>query len=94
MLLGHLEGAIELLRKSLAGNVRLHHTHMSLAAALGLKGDVVEARAALVEGLRLRPDITSIARVRSSIPYNNPQYRGLLEKIVMVGLRKAGLPEE
>jgi hypothetical protein len=67
---------------------------MSLAAALGLKGDLVEARVALAEALRLRPDIDSAARLRSSIPYNNPQYRGLLEKMVNPGLRKAGLPEE
>ena len=56
LLLGHVETAIELFRKSLAGNTRLYYTHMSLAA--------------------------------------NPQYRGLLKKMVNPGLRKAGLPEE
>jgi adenylate cyclase len=94
LLLGHVETAIELFRKSLAGNTRLYHTHMSLAAALGLKGDLVEARVALAEAIRLRPDITSIARLRTSIPYSNPQYQGLLEEMVIPGLRKAGLPEE
>jgi adenylate cyclase len=86
--------AIELFRKSLAGNARLYYTHMSLAAALGLRGSLVEARVALAEGIRLRPDITSVARVRTSIPYSNRQYRGLLEEMVIPGLRKAGLPEE
>jgi adenylate cyclase len=94
LLLEHVETAIELFRKSLAGNIRLYYTHMSLAAALALKGDILEARVALAEGLRLRPDINSIVRVRTSIPYNNPQYRGLLEKIVIAGLRKAGMPEK
>jgi len=94
LLLGHVERAIELFRKSLAGNTRLYFTHMSLAAALGLKGDLVEARVALAEALRLRPDINSVARLRFSIPYNNPKYRALLEKKVNPGLRKAGLPEE
>jgi adenylate cyclase len=94
LLLEHVETAIELFRKSLAGNIRLYYTHMSLAAALALKGDLVEARVALADGLRLRPDINSIARVRTSIPYNNPQYRGFLEKIVIAGLRKAGMSEE
>jgi adenylate cyclase len=94
LLLGHVETAIELFRKSLAGNARLYYTHMSLAAALGLRGSLVEARVALAEGIRLRPDITSVARVRTSIPYSNRQYRGLLEEMVIPGLRKAGLPEE
>ena len=67
---------------------------MSLAAAFGLKGNLVEARVALTEALRLRPDITSVARLRNSIPYRNPQYWGLLESMVFPGLRKAGLPEE
>jgi Amidohydrolase/Tetratricopeptide repeat len=57
LLLGHVETAIELFRKSLAGNTRLYYTHMSLAAALGLKDDLVEARLALAEALSLRPDI-------------------------------------
>jgi hypothetical protein len=67
---------------------------MSLAAALGVKGDFVEARVPLAEAIRLRPDITSVARLRTSIPYSNPQYRELLEEMVIPGLRKAGLPEE
>ena len=94
LLLGHVETAIELFRRSLAGNTRLYYTHMSLAAALGLKGDLVEARVAVAGALRLRPDLNSVARLRASIPYSNPQYWGLLEKTVIVGLRQAGVPEE
>src|SRR6516225_7017350 len=80
LLLGHVETAIDLFRKSLAGNTRLYYTHMSLAAALGLKGDLVGARAALAEGIRLRPDINSVARLRSSFPYSNPQYLGFSKR--------------
>jgi adenylate cyclase len=94
LLLGHVETAIGLFRKSVAGNPRLYYTHMTLAAALGLKGDLVEARVALAEALRLRPDINSVTQLRTSIPYSNPQYRALLEKMVTPGLRKAGMPEE
>ena len=93
LLLGHVETAIDLFRKSLAGNTRLYYTHMSLAAALGLKGDLVEAKVALAEALRLRPDINSVTRLSSSVPYSSPQYRALLEKMVTPGLRKAGLPD-
>jgi Tfp pilus assembly protein PilF len=49
LLLGHVETAIELFRKSLAGNSRLYYARMSLAAALGVKGDFVEARVPLAE---------------------------------------------
>jgi adenylate cyclase len=94
LLLGHVEMAIELFRKSLAGNARLYYTHMTLAAALALKGDLVEARVALTEAISLRPDITSVARLRTPIPYRNPQYWELLETMVVPGLRKAGMPEE
>jgi len=94
LLLEDVKTAIDLFRKSLAGNARLFHTHMSLAAALGLKGDLVEARVAVAGALRLRPDLNSVARLRASIPYSNPQYWGLLEKTVIVGLRQAGVPEE
>ena len=48
LLLEHVETAIELFRKSLAGNIRLYYTHMSLAAALALKGDPVAARVAMI----------------------------------------------
>ena len=45
LLLGHLQQAIELARKACASNPRLYFTHMLLAAALGVKGDLEEARA-------------------------------------------------
>ena len=47
MMLGDTEEAIAFLRKGRAGNPRLFYIHMLLAAALGLKGELNEAAAAL-----------------------------------------------
>jgi hypothetical protein len=69
---------------------------VALAAALGLKGDIDEAKAALAEFLNLRPGKTySLAKLRA-LPINrnaSPQYWALHEKTIDVGLRAAGMPE-
>ena len=39
-----------------------------LAGALGLKGDLDEARAALAESLKLNPKINSFAAQRANVP--------------------------
>jgi tetratricopeptide (TPR) repeat protein len=64
LLLGHVEQAVELARKACAGNPRLYFTHMCLAAALGLEGSLDEARAALAEAIKLRPEFDSLIRLR------------------------------
>jgi len=69
--------------------------HLYLAGALGLRGDLDEARAALTESLRLRPDINSFAQWRSVFPQiTNSGYWALAEKTLNLGLRRAGFPEE
>src|SRR5262249_44735112 len=45
LLLGHVEQAIDLARKARVSNPRLRFTNGLLAAALGLKGELDEARA-------------------------------------------------
>ena len=68
---------------------------LHLAGALGLKGDLNEAKAALALSIRLQPEINSLAQWRSSRRYlNNPQYQALLEKTFNVGLRRIGFPDE
>jgi adenylate cyclase len=62
LLLGHVNEAIEFLSKSRAVNPRFWATHLWLAGAFGLGGDLDEAKAALAEGIKLKPDITSMAR--------------------------------
>jgi adenylate cyclase len=93
LLLGQTEAAIDFFRKSRAANPRA--PPLLLAAALGLKGDVDEAKAVLAESLKVRPDWNSLAQLAKAPNWNaSPQFVALREKTVDVGLRRAGLPAE
>jgi tetratricopeptide (TPR) repeat protein len=95
LLLGHVNEAIEFLNKSRAANPRYWSTHLWLAGAFGLRGDLDEAKAALAEGIKLKPEINSMARWGAFAPWvDNPQYSALRAKTVDIGLRRAGMPEE
>jgi adenylate cyclase len=62
LLLGQADQATDFLRKSRAANPQLWHTHLLLAAALGLRGDINEAKAGLAESIKLKPECNSIAQ--------------------------------
>ena len=95
LFMGHVDQAIDLLRKARATSPRYYFIHLNLAAALGLRGDLNEARAALAEGVKLRPELNSLARLRATVVFsNNVEYLRFREKTTEVGLRKAGMPEE
>jgi TolB-like protein/Flp pilus assembly protein TadD len=95
LLLGHVDLAIDFLRKAIAANPRYSYSHLHLAGALGLRGDLDEARAELAESLRLNPGFNSFAAQRAAFPSNtNPDYWAFAEKTVNLGLRRAGFPEE
>jgi TolB-like protein/class 3 adenylate cyclase len=94
LLLGHVDEAIDLLRKARTANRRLWGFHLFLAGALGLRGDIDDARAALAEAIKLKPDVDSLARFGAQSPYTNPAYMALRAKTLYVGLRRAGLPDE
>jgi tetratricopeptide (TPR) repeat protein len=94
-LLGQVDEAITLLRKACASWPGDYFLHLNLAGALGLKDDLDEARAALTEARKLKPEIDSLATYRARIPWmDNPQYWALREKTLNTGLHRAGLPEE
>src|SRR4029077_11921568 len=95
LLLGHADQAVELLRRAYAENSRIWYIPLLLAAALGLRGDVDDARAMLDELRKLRPEMNSFAGLRTNMrTMSSPQYAALVEKTVNVGLRRAGLPDE
>jgi adenylate cyclase len=97
LFLGHMEEAMAILRRALAENPRLFWVHLCLAGALGLKGDVDEARAEIAEVLKLKPEVNSIARWRASgamLGLGDPRVQALMEKTVYAGLRCAGFPDE
>jgi len=91
---GHVEQAIEFARQARARNPRLYYTHMLLAAALGLKGELDEARAALAEGIKLRPEFNSLARLREYTTWGSPRYWAKRERTIHLGLRRAGMPDD
>jgi adenylate cyclase len=93
--LGQVDEAIDLLRKARAANPRFWFAHLYLAGALGFCGDLDEARVALAESIRLKPEVNSLARFGAQYPWiTNPPYWALLEKTVNLGLRRAGFPDE
>jgi TolB-like protein len=95
LFLGQVDEAIDLLRKAAAASPRYYFVHLHLAAALGLRGDLGEAKAALAEGIKLKPELKSLARLRAYHPFgNNPEYLRLRKKTIEVGLRRAGFPDE
>jgi adenylate cyclase len=95
LLLNCVEEAIDFLRRACAANPWHHYPSLHLAAALGLRGNLDEARSALSKSINLQPEINSLTRWRASRPYfNDPQYQALLENTFCVGLRRAGFPDE
>jgi TolB-like protein/Tfp pilus assembly protein PilF len=94
LLLNRVQPAIDMLTNALAGRPRQWVNHFALAAALGLKGDLDGARAALARSLAIKPDVDSLARFRICRPWGNAQHWTLFEKTVAAGLRRADFPDE
>ena len=95
LLLGHIDEAINLLRRARAENPRLFYVHFALAGALGLKGDIEEAKLELAEAIRLKPEYNTLKRIVAGVPdLTNPKVWALREKTINIGLRNAGLPDE
>ena len=94
LLLNEVDAAIEMLTRARAANPRNWHNHFVLAAALGLKGDLDGAKAALAGALERNPGVASLAGYRAFHPWGNPQYWTLFEKTAAVGLRQARFPDK
>ena len=97
LFLGHTEQAIAFLRRARTEMPRYWWHHGRLAGALGLKGDIDEAQAEIAEMLKLKPDVTSVARwraIRATIGGGDPRNQALWEKTIAAGLRRASFPEE
>jgi len=92
---GGIDEAATLLEKARASNPRLFFVHLWLAAPLALRDELDEAKSALAQSIKLRPEISSLARWRSEYPwYANPQFVAVAEPTLYAGLRRVGFPEE
>ena len=95
LLLGRADQAIDLLRTARSANARMWVSHLYLAGAYGLQGDLEKARSALAESINLKPAVQSLARMRAENPWlSDPQYWALQEKTLNLGLRRAGFPDQ
>ncbi|HWX33649.1 MAG TPA: adenylate/guanylate cyclase domain-containing protein [Steroidobacteraceae bacterium] len=95
LLLGQVDAAIDLFRKACAASPRAYFLYLNLAGALGLRGDLNEARGTIAEAIRLKPEVNSLARYRAATPWiTNPKHWSLREKTLNLGLRRAGFPDE
>jgi len=92
---GGIDEAATLLEMARASNPRLFFVHLWLAAPLALRDELDEAKRALAQSIKLRPEISSLARWRSRYPwYANPQFVAVADPTLYTGLRRAGFPEE
>jgi adenylate cyclase len=82
--LGHFDAAIEEANKAIDAGYRVFLPYTQLTVAYALKGNLVEAKAALAEARRLNPKLT-VKAMRERYP-DFPW--------VSDGLRMAGLPEQ
>ena len=82
--LGHFDEALEDAKNALEGGHRVFYTYLNLAAAHAFKGEMDEAKAAMAEARRLKPDLSVKWLVK---------HKPVLQ-FAFDGLRKAGVPEE
>jgi tetratricopeptide (TPR) repeat protein len=95
--LGHTDEAVEFYRRARTLAPGIWYVHLTLAAALALRGDVDEAKSEIAEAVKLKPEVNSIARwraIHATQGFDHPQLQALREKTTFVGLRRAGFPEE
>jgi len=74
-------------------NLSKHNTTYTIQIQT-LRGDLDDARDILAASIKLKPEVDSLARYRSGVPMGNARYWALREKTVIVGLRRAGIPDE
>ena len=96
LLQSRTDEAILWLEKARSGFPAFPNIRAVLASAYALKGETERAAAELAEAEKLTGSdrYTTIARVRANGDLNTPAVRDRFENVFLVGLRKAGMPEE
>jgi tetratricopeptide (TPR) repeat protein len=85
--LGHFDAAIDESNKAVDAGFKAFFTYLRSAIAHALKGDIDEAKTALAEARRLKPELSVkwLMGNKAFSGYSQPWYDAL---------RKTGLPEE
>jgi tetratricopeptide (TPR) repeat protein len=96
LLLGNTDEAIRWYEKAALTYYLQGDACRNLAAALSLKGDIAGAQAALAKAAQYNPHSSTLAEVRRRMYMlsDRPKFLALLERTVIEGLRKAGMPEQ
>jgi TolB-like protein/class 3 adenylate cyclase len=93
----HVDQAIDLFIKGRIATPRVWNFPFGLAGALGLKGDVNGAKAALAESLKIKPELNSLAQWYVYVPWvsktQSPRFWALQDKTFGEGMRRIGFPE-
>lgn len=92
LVLGDAEGALPWLRRSIAITPATGRTHMLLAAAYQQLGRTEEARAAMQQGLKLRPGTTALT-VAPPMKNASPAFKASSDRQIQFMIA-AGLPEK
>ena len=95
LLQSRADKAISWLEKARSANPELQYVHAFLASAYALKGETERAAAELAEARRLVGDDRYSTIAHLKVGYLGvPNIRALFEATFLVGLHKAGIPEE
>jgi len=95
LLQSRTDKAISWLEKARSANPELQYVHAFLASAYALKGETERAAAELAEARRLVGDDRYSTIAHLKVGYLGvPNIRALFEATFLVGLHKAGIPEE
>jgi adenylate cyclase len=97
LFLDRIDESVESFRRARMLAPGIWYVHLELAAALGLRGDIEEAKSEIAEALKIKHEANSIARWRAiavTQGFGHPQFQALREKTSYAGLRGAGFPDE
>jgi adenylate cyclase len=95
LFLGQTDEAVSLFRKARTLAPGIWYVHLELAGALGLRGDIEEAKTEIIGAVNLKPEINSIARWRATSQtqgFGHPQFQALRDKTAHAGLCRAAFP--
>jgi tetratricopeptide (TPR) repeat protein len=95
LLLNDIDQAIDLLIKARTSHPRVWWVHFVLAGALGLRGNLDEAKTALARSMQIKPEVNCLKQFFVYFPSgSNQPYCALHDRTVNEGLRRIGFPDK